>query len=138
MIHGALSLYTPRGEYQINCVSAEPYGAGALAQAFQQLKKKLELKGYFDPIHKKTFPKIPQKIALVTSAKQVLPCNILQRVASHRWPLVSLIVIDVLVQGVNASAMIAARPCACKCRHAQCGCSYRRAWRRKCRGFMGV
>jgi len=106
VIHGALSLYTPRGEYQINCVSAEPYGAGALAVAFEQLKKKLELKGYFDPIHKKTFPKFPQKIALVTSATGAALQD-MQRVASHRWPLVSLIVIDVLVQGVSASAMIA-------------------------------
>lgn len=106
VIHGALSLYTPRGEYQINCVSAEPYGAGALAVAFEQLKKKLEGKGYFDPKHKKSFPKFPQKIALVTSATGAALQD-MQRVAAHRWPLVKLIVIDVLVQGVSASAMIA-------------------------------
>lgn len=105
VIHGALSLYTPRGEYQINCVSAEPYGAGALAVAFEQLKKKLELKGYFDPTRKKPFPKFPQKIALVTSATGAALQD-MQRVASHRWPLVKLIVIDVLVQGMSAAAMI--------------------------------
>ncbi len=106
VIHGALSLYTPRGEYQINCVSAEPFGAGALAVAFEQLKKKLELKGYFDPSHKKPFPKYPQKIALVTSATGAALQD-MQRVAAHRWPLVQLIVIDVLVQGVTAAGMIA-------------------------------
>ena len=106
VIHGALSLYTPRGEYQINCVSAEPYGAGALAVAFEQLKKKLEAKGYFDPSHKKAFPKFPQKIALVTSATGAALQD-MQRVAAHRWPLVKLIVIDVLVQGVSSAAMIA-------------------------------
>ncbi|MDO9208213.1 MAG: exodeoxyribonuclease VII large subunit [Sulfuricurvum sp.] len=106
VIHGALSLYTPRGEYQINCVSAEPFGAGALAVAFEQLKKKLELKGYFDPSHKKPFPKFPQKIALVTSATGAALQD-MQRVAAHRWPLVKLIVIDVLVQGVTAAGMIA-------------------------------
>ncbi len=106
VIHGALSLYTPRGEYQINCVSAEPYGAGALAVAFEQLKKKLEAKGYFDPIHKKPFPKFPQKIALVTSATGAALQD-MQRVAANRWPLVKLTVIDVLVQGVSSAAMIA-------------------------------
>ncbi|HEX5622829.1 MAG TPA: exodeoxyribonuclease VII large subunit, partial [Sulfuricurvum sp.] len=68
ILHGALSLYKPRGEYQINCVSAEPYGQGALALAFEQLKKKLEEKGYFDPARKKTFPKFPRTVVLVTSA----------------------------------------------------------------------
>ncbi|MCX6073559.1 MAG: exodeoxyribonuclease VII large subunit [Campylobacterales bacterium] len=106
VIHGALSLYTPRGEYQINCVAAEPFGAGALAVAFDQLKKKLELKGYFDPSHKKQFPKFPQKIALVTSATGAALQD-MQRVATQRWPLVKLIVIDVLVQGGSAAAMIA-------------------------------
>ncbi len=106
VIHGALSLYTPRGEYQINCVSAEPFGAGALAVAFEQLKKKLEQKGYFDPSRKKSFPKFPQKIALVTSATGAALQD-MQRVAAVRWPLVKLIVIDVLVQGDRAPMMIA-------------------------------
>ncbi len=106
VIHGALSLYKPRGEYQINCVSAEPFGAGALAVAYEQLKKKLEEKGYFDPVHKKQFPRFPQKIALVTSATGAALQD-MQRVAAQRWPLVKLIVIDVLVQGERASAMIA-------------------------------
>jgi exodeoxyribonuclease VII large subunit len=106
VIHGALSLYKPRGEYQINCVSAEPFGAGALAVAFEQLKKKLEQKGYFDPSRKKSFPKFPQKIALVTSATGAALQD-MQRVAAARWPLVKLIVLDVLVQGERASTMIA-------------------------------
>ncbi|MDP1783829.1 MAG: exodeoxyribonuclease VII large subunit [Sulfuricurvum sp.] len=106
VIHGALSLYKPRGEYQINCVSVEPFGAGALAVAFEQLKKKLEEKGYFDPSRKKPFPKFPRTIALVTSATGAALQD-MQRVATTRWPLVNLIVIDVLVQGDRAAAMIA-------------------------------
>lgn len=105
IIHGALSLYKPRGEYQINCVSAEPYGQGALAMAFDQLKKKLEAQGYFDPSHKKSFPKFPKTIALVTSATGAALQD-MQRIASQRWPLVKLIVIDVLVQGTQAAEMI--------------------------------
>jgi exodeoxyribonuclease VII large subunit len=106
VIHGALSLYKPRGEYQINCVSAEPYGQGALAVAFEQLKKKLEAKGYFDSARKKVFPKYPQTIVLVTSATGAALQD-MQRVASQRWPLVKLIVIDVLVQGNMAAGLIA-------------------------------
>jgi exodeoxyribonuclease VII large subunit len=106
ILHGALSLYAPRGEYQINCVSAEPFGAGALAIAFEQLKKKLEAKGYFDPTRKKTFPRFPKKIILVTSATGAALQD-MQRVASHRWPLVELVVIDVLVQGERSGRLIA-------------------------------
>lgn len=106
VIHGALSLYKPRGEYQINCVSAEPYGQGALAVAFEQLKKKLEEKGYFDPARKKSFPKYPKTIVLVTSATGAALQD-MQRVATQRWPLVKLIVIDVLVQGAMAAGLIA-------------------------------
>jgi exodeoxyribonuclease VII large subunit len=105
ILHGALSLYAPRGEYQINCVSAEPYGAGALSVAFEQLKKKLEAKGYFDPAHKKNFPKYPKKIILVTSATGAALQD-MQRVTQQRWPLVQLIVIDVLVQGASAAREI--------------------------------
>lgn len=107
VLHGAISLYKPRGEYQINCFSAEPYGAGALAVAFEQLKQKLERQGYFDPSRKKSFPKFPRKIVLVTSATGAALQD-MQRVTAHRWPLVKLIVLDVLVQGEQAAAQIAA------------------------------
>jgi exodeoxyribonuclease VII large subunit len=105
VLHGALSLYKPRGEYQINVFSAEPYGAGALAVAYEQLKQKLQTQGYFDPTRKKTFPKFPQKIILVTSATGAALQD-MQRVAMQRWPLVTLTVIDVLVQGTMASSQI--------------------------------
>jgi exodeoxyribonuclease VII large subunit len=106
VLHGALSLYKPRGEYQINAFSAEPYGQGALALSFEQLKKKLEEKGYFDPSRKKSFPKFPNRIALITSATGAALQD-MQRVASQRWPLVQLFVHDVLVQGPSAAGMIA-------------------------------
>ncbi len=99
-------MFRGNAAYQINCVSAEPYGQGALALAYEQLKKKLEEKGYFDPSHKKIFPKFPRTIILVTSATGAALQD-MQRVAAHRWPLVKLIVIDVLVQGTTAAGMIA-------------------------------
>jgi exodeoxyribonuclease VII large subunit len=135
ILHGALSLYKPRGEYQINAFSAEPYGAGALAVAFEQLKQKLESKGYFDPTRKKSFPKFPQTIVLVTSATGAALQD-MQRVASHRWPLVKLIVLDVLVQGERAAGQIADA-----LRYADTlkrGCGRCRTGRRQYRGFMGV
>ena len=106
VIHGALSLYKPRGEYQINCFGAEPYGQGALSVAFEQLKQRLEAKGYFDTERKKSFPKFPRTIVLVTSATGAALQD-MQRVSVHRWPLVRLIVLDVLVQGERAAAQIA-------------------------------
>lgn len=107
ILHGALSLYKPRGEYQINAFSAEPFGAGALSVAFEQLKAKLGEKGYFDPAHKKTFPKFPRRIVLVTSATGAALQD-MQKVAANRWPLVELVVVDVLVQGERAAPQIAA------------------------------
>lgn len=106
ILHGALSLYKPRGEYQINAFSAEPYGAGALSVAFEQLKAKLSEKGYFDPARKKSFPKFPAHVILVTSATGAALQD-MQRVAAHRWPLVKFTVLDVLVQGERAAVQIA-------------------------------
>lgn len=106
ILHGAISLYKPRGEYQINAFSAEPFGAGALAVAYEQLKQKLERQGYFDPSRKKCFPKFPKSIVLVTSATGAALQD-MQRVAAHRWPLAKFIVLDVLVQGGQAAPQIA-------------------------------
>ena len=57
VIYGAISVYSPRGNYQINCINLEPLGNGALALAYEQLKKKLEAKGYFAQERKKSIPK---------------------------------------------------------------------------------
>lgn len=64
LIDGALSVYTPRGEYQINCFSIQPSGHGALALAFEQLKQKLAAQGYFEASRKKSFPAFPERSRL--------------------------------------------------------------------------
>ncbi len=56
VINGAITLYAPRGSYQINCFSIEPSGQGALALAYEQLKQKLSNQGYFNPEIKKQLP----------------------------------------------------------------------------------
>ncbi len=106
LVDGAISVYKPRGSYQINCFMIEPSGQGALALAYEQLKKKLSDKGYFNPEIKKQLPKFPSKIALVTSATGAALQDML-RVANKRYRNISIDIYDVLVQGDNAAFSIA-------------------------------
>lgn len=102
---GSVSVYTPRGSYQLNVISLEPEGSGALALAYEQLKEKLLEKGYFDSDIKKSLPKYPKKIALITSKTGAALQDML-RVANNRYPLVKLILLDTKVQGDGSSTMI--------------------------------
>ena len=106
IIHGSVSVFTPRGTYQVNCLSMEPSGAGALAKAYEQLKIKLQAKGYFDSAHKKTLPKFISHVALVTSGTGAALQDML-RVAQKRWPLLKITCVDTIVQGESAKEMIA-------------------------------
>ncbi|MDD5203279.1 MAG: exodeoxyribonuclease VII large subunit [Sulfurimonas sp.] len=106
ILDGAITLYKPRGEYQINCFNIEPSGKGALALAYEQLKEKLAHKGYFEPSHKKLLPKFPSRIALITSATGAALQDML-RVANTRYRLLEIDIYDVLVQGESASYAIA-------------------------------
>ena len=106
ILDGAISLYKPRGEYQINCFTIEPSGKGALALAYEQLKQKLFDKGYFAQEIKKQLPSFPKKIALITSATGAALQDML-RVASSRYRALEIDIYDVLVQGDAASAQIA-------------------------------
>jgi len=106
IIDAALTLYTPRGEYQLNCFSIEPSGQGALAFAFEQLKTKLSQMGYFASERKKALPRFPKRVALITSATGAALQDML-RIASFRYPLVEFDLYDVLVQGESAALSIA-------------------------------
>ena len=64
---GRVSVYDPKGEYQILCEHLEPEGLGARQLAFEQLKKRLAAEGLFDPRRKRTLPSLPRKIGIVTS-----------------------------------------------------------------------
>jgi len=101
VIDGAISVYTPRGEYQFLVSHIEPYGEGSLALAFNQLKNSLEAKGYFDKSRKKKLPKIPKKVALVT-AKESAGCYDMLKVIDSRYPLLEVYIVDTLVQGDGA------------------------------------
>src|SRR5258705_3885175 len=65
VVRGRLTSYEQKGEFQLNAVSAEPAGLGALQLAFEQLKKQLADEGLFDPARKRPIPMLPQRIAIV-------------------------------------------------------------------------
>lgn len=106
IVDGSVSVYAPRGEYQFQTVRIEPAGQGALALAFEQLKKKLKEKGYFSAEHKKVLPKIPKRLALVT-AKESAALHDMLKIIEKRWQFLEVFIVDTLVQGENASTQIA-------------------------------
>ena len=106
VIEGSVGVYTPRGEYQFYAVKIEPYGQGALALAFEQLKERLKAKGYFDAQQKRPIPKHIKKIVLVT-AKESAALHDMLKIIAKRWPLLEVVIVDTLVQGDAAASQIA-------------------------------
>jgi exodeoxyribonuclease VII large subunit len=104
---GRVTVYRPRGVYQIILEHARPEGAGALQIAFEQLKRKLENEGLFDARHKSKLPLLPQKVALVTSSTGAAVQDMLN-VAARRYPNLHLLIIPVRVQGDRAADEICA------------------------------
>lgn len=102
-VNGTISVYVPRGEYQLNCLSATPSGIGELTLAYEQLKKEFAELGYFDK--KLPIPKFPKKIALITSGTGAVLQDML-KIASRRWRLTQFVLFDTLVQGEGAKEMI--------------------------------
>jgi exodeoxyribonuclease VII large subunit len=102
---GRLSVYPPRGAYQIILEYLEPAGAGALQQAFEALKAKLAAEGLFDEARKRPLPLLPRKIAVVTSATGAVFHDICQ-VALRRFPNLAIQLVPTAVQGAAAVAAI--------------------------------
>ena len=107
IVRGRLTIYEAKGEFQLNAVSAEPAGLGALQLAFEQLKKQLAEEGLFDPARKKPIPMLPQRIAVVTSPTGAAIRDILN-VLGRRFAGLSLQIYPVRVQGATAGREIAA------------------------------
>lgn len=105
-VRGDLSVYEPRGEYQISVSSIEPAGIGALQMAFEQLKKKLEAEGLFDSARKKPIPFLPQRLGIVTSPSGAAIRDVLT-VLDRRYPNIQVTIYPTLVQGADAPAQIA-------------------------------
>ena len=106
IIRGRLTIYEAKGEFQLNALSAEPAGLGALQLAFEQLKKRLEAEGLFAPARKRPIPMLPQRIAVVTSATGAAIRDVLH-VLGRRFDGISLQIYPVRVQGPQAAKEIA-------------------------------
>ncbi len=104
---GKISVYPRDGAYQLYCASLTPDGVGDLHVAFEQLKKKLQAQGLFDPAHKKPIPKYPKTIGIVTSSAGAAVHDML-RILRARYPLVKVLLLPVRVQGAEAPGEIAA------------------------------
>ncbi len=102
-----VSLYEPRGTYQLIVEQMEDAGEGALRRAFEQLKAKLQADGLFDAARKRALPAFPRRIGVITSASGAAIRDVLS-VARRRFALTALEVLPVLVQGIEAPTQIAA------------------------------
>jgi exodeoxyribonuclease VII large subunit len=101
-----VSVYEPKGEYQIICEHLEPKGLGALQQAFEQLKKKLQAEGLFDQTRKRPLPALPRRIGIVTSLDGAALRDIV-RVLRRRYPNAHLVLSPTRVQGEGAGREVA-------------------------------
>ena len=107
IVRGKITVYEPRGSYQIFCEMMEPVGAGALQLAFDQLKRKLELEGLFAPHRKRSLPALPKHVAVVTSPTGAAIRDILN-ILGRRFKGLRVTIISALVQGEGAPASICA------------------------------
>ena len=102
---GRITVYEPRGSYQLAVESLEPVGAGALQKQFEQLKDKLKLEGLFESSRKKPVPAHPQRVAIVTSPTGAAIQDILN-IMNRRAKAVEVIVVPTIVQGAAAAQQI--------------------------------
>lgn len=105
IVRGRVSVYEPRGSYQIVCEMMEPVGAGALQKAFEQLKEKLKKEGLFEQARKRPLPVMPKHIAIVTSPTGAAIRDMLN-VLSRRNRSVNVTLVPTIVQGEAAPPQI--------------------------------
>jgi exodeoxyribonuclease VII large subunit len=107
LVRCRVSLYEPRGDYQLIAESMEEAGDGALQRAFEELKRKLDLEGLFRAEHKLPLPPLPRRIGVVTSPSGAAIRDVLS-VLRRRFPAIPVLVYPVPVQGRDAGRDIAA------------------------------
>lgn len=107
MVRGRISLYEARGDYQLLCDSMEESGLGRLQRQFEALKQKLAAEGLFDSAAKRSPPRIPQRLAIITSAQGAAIRDVLS-VLSRRWPQLKVDLWPAPVQGNEAPAALLA------------------------------
>jgi exodeoxyribonuclease VII large subunit len=104
-VRGSISVYESRGEYQFYVEHVEPVGLGALQLAFEQLKKRLDGEGLFDPERKKPLPALPRCVGLVTSPRGAAVRDIVH-ILQRRFPNLHIVLYPVRVQGEGAAGEI--------------------------------
>lgn len=107
LLYGRISSFPKSGQYQVYASSMQPDGVGALYVAFEQLKEKLLREGLFDEARKKTLPRYPRRVAVVTSPTGAAVRDML-RILGRRFPLCEVLICPVKVQGAGAAQEIAA------------------------------
>ena len=105
IVNGKLTVYPPRGSYQLDIRSMKPAGLGELQEAFERLKKKLEAEGLFDEKFKKPIPVFPERIGIVTAIDGAAFKDMVS-VAKRRYPLAELVIAPARVQGSGAAESI--------------------------------
>lgn len=105
VVRAKVSVYAPRGDYQLIVERMEESGVGALQQAFEALKRQLQKEGLFDEKHKKELPEFPKAIGVVTSPTGAAVRDILHVIA-RRYPMVPVVIYPTLVQGEAAAANV--------------------------------
>ena len=107
ILHGRISVYPTRGQYQIYADDMVADGAGSLALQFEQLKRRLEAEGLFDPARKKPIPRIPKRIGVITSPSGAAIHDIMN-ILSRRFPSAEAVLFPSLVQGEGAAEQMMA------------------------------
>jgi exodeoxyribonuclease VII large subunit len=102
IVTGRVTVYEPRGQYQIDVLTMRPAGVGELQMAFEYLKRKLAAEGLFDESHKKPLPEYPERIGIVTSPTGAAIHDILN-ILRRRFPCIEVVLYPVRVQGIGAS-----------------------------------
>lgn len=103
---GQISVYEPKGEYQLVCEHLEPHGRGALQLAFEQLKRRLQAEGLFERARKRAIPALPRKIGIISSLDGAALRDII-KVLNRRHPHAHLVVRPARVQGEGAATDLA-------------------------------
>jgi len=105
IVNGKITVYPPRGNYQLDARSMKPAGMGELQEAFEKLKMKLDKEGLFDEEYKKPVPSYPKKIGMVTAIDGAAFRDMIS-VAERRYPLAEIVIAPARVQGSGAAESI--------------------------------